>query len=92
MLTRRTSLDHIVINRSGDVQVRVAIIIEEDGEEISRSWHRTSIQRGESARNVLTAVNNHLGRMTPSRSPLTEEDIKFVADIHTEAGRHGAEA
>ena len=42
-LTKRTENDKIEILISGHVQVRTATIIEDDGVEISRSFHRKVI-------------------------------------------------
>lgn len=46
-LTETTKIDLIEITENGHIQVRKATIIEKDGIEISRTYHRNAIPPGE---------------------------------------------
>jgi hypothetical protein len=48
-LTERTEEDRIEIMADGTIQIRTATVIERDGVEISRSYHRHVIQPDEDA-------------------------------------------
>ena len=56
-LTERTEEDKIeIVGQFKSVQVRTATIIERDGEEISRSFHRHVIQPGDGTTNESAEV------------------------------------
>jgi hypothetical protein len=82
-LTERTEEDKIeIVGQFKAVQVRTATIIERDGKEISRSFHRHVIQPGEDTTNesaevqsicaavhtaeVIAAFEAHLAASAPS--------------------------
>lgn len=46
-LTETTKVDLIEITENGHIQVRIATVIEKDGVEISRTYHRNAIPPGE---------------------------------------------
>lgn len=46
-LTETTKVDLIEITENGHIQVRTATVIERDGVEISRTYHRNAIPPGE---------------------------------------------
>lgn len=48
MLTEEKIVDRVEVILSGDVQVREAVIIKRDGEEIARTYHRYVLQPGDS--------------------------------------------
>lgn len=56
-----TKVDQIEITENNDIQVRTATIIERDGEEISRSYHRHVVSQGDDITNedqkVITIAN-----------------------------------
>lgn len=45
-LSKETTIDQITVEASGVVLVREAITIVEDGEQLSKSYHRTSFSPG----------------------------------------------
>lgn len=45
-LSKETTIDQITVEASGVVLVREAITIVEDGEQLSKSYHRTSFAPG----------------------------------------------
>jgi len=46
-LTKETAIDQITITENGIVLYREATTIKEDGEEISKKYHRTSLTPGQ---------------------------------------------
>lgn len=46
-LTEQTVVDKIEVVENGNVQVRTATVIERDGKEISRSFHRHVVAPGD---------------------------------------------
>lgn len=45
-ITKKKSIDQIVVSEDGVVLIREATIIEEDGTELSRKYHRSSFTPG----------------------------------------------
>lgn len=84
MIEKKTILDQIEVTRGGTIQVRIALLMLEDGEEISRAWHRTSIPPGTDPAEQMAAVNVHLQQMNKE----VVEDISLlesiVALVHTQ--------
>jgi hypothetical protein len=81
-LTERTEEDKIEILADGTMQIRTANIIERDGVEISRSYHRHVIQPDED-----TAV--HSPRVKRVTAALWTADVKksFAAAKAARAGK-----
>jgi hypothetical protein len=50
-LTETTKVDQIELTENNTIQVRTATIIERDGEEISRSYHRHVVAPGDDITN-----------------------------------------
>ena len=60
-LTERTEQDKIEILSSGIIQVRTATIIERDGVEISRSFHRHAVAPDDDMTNESDEVKGYAG-------------------------------
>lgn len=57
MLNKKTIIDQIEIARHGSINIRLALIVEDDGIEISKRWHRVSIDPGMDVDAVLNIVD-----------------------------------
>ncbi len=83
MIEKKTILDQIEITRDGTIQVRLAILVLEDEEEISSAWHRTSIPPGTKPADQMAAVNIHLQQMKKETIKDFALVEKVVALVHT---------
>ena len=83
MIEKKTIIDQIEITRDGTIQVRLALLVLEDGEEISSAWHRTSIPPGTDPASQMAAVNTHLQQM--NKSPITDFSLltNIAPVVHT---------
>lgn len=45
-LTKRTVVDQILLDEDANISIRTATVIEEDGVELSRKFHRTTLAPG----------------------------------------------
>ena len=83
MIEKKTILDQIEITRDGTIQVRLALLVLEDGEEISSAWHRTSIPPGADPIKQMAAVNVHLQQM--NKAPVASFSLltDIVPVVHT---------
>lgn len=77
MLEKKTIVDKIEILRDGTIQIRFALLVVEDGAELSCDWHRTAIPPGGDATVQLSAVNDHLRQMNRA----TVEDSSLVDSV-----------
>ena len=82
-MEKKTILDQIEITRDGTIQVRLAILVLEDGEEISSAWHRMSIPPGTNPAEQIALVNTHLQQMKkePLQNAVLIEQVAAV--VHT---------
>jgi hypothetical protein len=83
-LSKKTVIDHIEISRDAAIQVRFALLILEDGEEISSAWHRTSIPPGTDPMQQMAAVNAHLKQMNKDTVKDTSLLEQVCALVHTQ--------
>lgn len=60
MIEKKTVIDQIEITRNGTIQVRFALLVLDDGEEISSRWHRTAIEPGADVVAQLNAVDSDI--------------------------------
>lgn len=81
MIERKTTLEQPEPHRSGVLGVKIAILMVEDGVEIDRKWHRTSIPVDVDPQAQMDAVNEHLVSM--GLPALPQADIDFVVACHT---------
>lgn len=70
-IQRKTVIDQIEINRSGAYQIRLALFIEDDGEEDqdTRKWHRTLVWNSGQVYEQMAAVNASLVQMKAAPLP-----------------------
>src|SRR5262245_38688239 len=55
-LSKRTIIDQIEVTEGGTLQIRFALLVEEDGNELSRAYHRTTVEPGQDLDTTLAAV------------------------------------
>ena len=58
-LTERTEQDKVEVLSSGVIQVRTATVIERDGGEISRTYHRHAVAPGDDLTNESDVVKGY---------------------------------
>lgn len=76
MIGKQTVLNQIEITSSGVVQIRLGLLLVEDGKEIDCKWHRSMIEPGGDIDAQMNAVNADLERM--GRLPVGTEDIARI--------------
>lgn len=85
MITKKTVVDQIEILRSGPIQVRLGLLLLEEGKEVDCKWHRTSIEPGIDVDLQMASVNAHLIQL--GKAQVEIEDLSrikaIVALIHT---------
>lgn len=81
MIEKKTIVDKIEIARDGTMQIRLGLLIVEDGVELDCKWHRTAVEPGVSVDNQMELCNAHLISM--GRSPADTSEIKKIKDIST---------
>lgn len=85
MIEKRTVVDQIEVTRSQYVQLRIGLLIVDDGVEVDCKWHRTAIEPGGDVDRQMAVVNAHLKGM--GKVPVGAEDIarvrQVVAAVHT---------
>lgn len=79
MITRKTVVDQIEVNRDNRVYVRFGVLLLEDGVEVECKWHRTVIEPGTDPDLQIRLVNAHLKSM--SRAPVDEAGLGRLRDI-----------
>jgi hypothetical protein len=84
MIERKSIVDQIEIPSGGGVQVRIALMLVEDGKVLSSKWHRTLIPAEISAAEQLAYVNGHLSFM--GEAQLSSMDMQRVGLFHKLAG------
>lgn len=83
MLEKKTVIDQIELTRHGTTQVRFAVLILDDGVEISRRWHRTAVDFFGDVQDQLDRVNTHLVEMNEAVVEQPEiDDLKGYVDLH----------
>lgn len=83
MIERKTVLDQPEPNvQSGVLGVKIAFLLVDDGKELDRKWHRTSIPVDVDPVQQMAAVNAHLAIMEPPMPPVSQPEIDFVIQCH----------
>ena len=82
MIYRKTVLDQPELNRSGLLQIRIALLLVEDDVELSCAWHRTALELDTDVQQQMDFVNAHLAVMEPPMPPLPQGDIDFIKACH----------
>lgn len=80
-IAKKTVIDQIEINRSGAYQIRMALVIDEDGSESDLKWHRTLVWNSGQVDATFSAVNAHLATM--NQRPVPPAAIARVRAIIT---------
>lgn len=84
MIERKTVLDQPEPNcQTGVLGVKIAFLLVEDGKELDRKWHRTSIPVDVDPAQQMAAVNAHLAIMDPPMPQVSQVDIDFVVSCHS---------
>ena len=84
MIERKTVLEQPEPNcQTGVLGVKLAFLLVEDGKELDRKWHRTSIPVDVDPAQQMAAVNVHLTTMDPPMPQVSQADIDFVVQCHT---------
>ena len=85
MIEKKTVVDQIEITRSGHIQIRLGLLLVEDGKEIDCKWHRTVVSPGGDVDAQIAAVNTHLQSMgRPSVDPNKSGLIRSITQlVHT---------
>lgn len=79
MIVKKTVVDQIEVTRAGNIQIRFALLLLEDGKELDSKWHRTAIEPGGDVDAQLAAVNEHLVQM--GKAPVELADVARVKAI-----------
>lgn len=79
-IERKTVVDQIEITRSGEMRVRIGLLLVEDGVEIDCRWHRTVVPPEVSPDEQFASVNSHLESM--GKEPVSAADIEQVTEYH----------
>lgn len=82
MIYRKTVLDQPELNRSGLLQIRLALLLIEDDKEFFCGWHRTALELDTDAQQQMDFVNVQLVNMDPPQEPLAQEEIDFIKACH----------
>ena len=82
MIERKTVLDQPELHRSGLLQIRMALLLVEDGVEISCKWHRTAIDLDGDVQVQMDFVNADLASKEPPMPPLSQDEIDFIKACH----------
>lgn len=62
-ILRKTVIDQLEWQRGGGFGLRFALLIDEDGEDVEKRWHRTFVWNSDEVEPTLAAVNADLARM-----------------------------
>lgn len=63
MITKQSTINQIEITEGATVQFRIALEVVENEEVLSRTWHRSAIEKGGDVDAQMAAVNAHLASM-----------------------------
>lgn len=74
-MQKQTIVDQIEVQRDGTLHIRLACLIMDGEEVLSRHYHRTALAPGGNLKEQMAAVNAHLAQM------------KFAAVSDDEIGR-----
>lgn len=83
---KKTIIDQIEILQSGFIHIRFALLVlDDDGSELARQWHRTVIEPGGDVDAQIGLVNSHLSAM--GKMPVEPDRISelkaICALVHT---------
>lgn len=78
-MEKRTILSSIEISQEGQIQIRIGLLLVEDGVEMDCKWHRTIIEAGSDIDAQFALVNQHLSEM--GRAAVSIEEIQRVKAV-----------
>lgn len=78
-IERRTVIDQIELTRSGLIQIRLGLLLVENGNELDCRFHRAVIPFDGDVETQMAAVNEHLDMMGVDR--VSEPDIQRIEAI-----------
>lgn len=76
MIERKSVIDQIEVTRTGGVQVRIAKLLVDDGEELKCEWHRVALPPDANVEATMAAVNQHL--VTMGEAPLAASALDVL--------------
>lgn len=82
MSERKSVLEQPEINRSGVLQIKIALLLVDGETESLYSWHRTAIPLDGDVQTQMDFVNAHLALMEPPLPPVSQQDIDRVKECH----------
>lgn len=77
MITRQTVVDQVELTRHGVLNVRLGLLMVEEGKEIDCKWHRTSVPIDGDVAQQMGFVNEHLELMGVQK--VSDEDVARIA-------------
>lgn len=85
MIEKKTVIDQIEITRDHVLQIRLGLLLIEDGKEIDCKWHRTAVPPGGDIDAQLALVDDHLASMNKARLDNSRiPELKAIAQlVHT---------
>lgn len=82
MIERKTVLDQAEMSRDGVLGVKLCFLLVEDGVEIDKKLHRTTIPLNVDPVQQMLYVNAHIASMEPPMPPVSQSDIDFIVQCH----------
>jgi len=79
MITKQTVVDQLELTRAGTLQVRIGLLLIEDGKEIDCKWHRTVITPGADVDAQMALVNANLDQM--DRAPVDATGVARIKQV-----------
>jgi hypothetical protein len=79
MLTKQTVVDQLELTRHNTLQVRIGLILLENGKEVSCAWHRTVIEPSTNIDAQMAAVNANLSQM--GKDPVDAAGITRIKEV-----------
>jgi hypothetical protein len=85
-IVRNTVLNQVEITEGGTVQVRLALVLEENGMVLHRRWHRVAIPLDIDVAAQMAEVSRDLESM--GEWPVSEADVARIAEYHALSKKH----
>lgn len=83
MIEKKTTVNQIEV-QDASLHVRFALLLVEDGAELQRKWHRTSVEQGGDIDAQIAAVNEHLAQMGYGAVP--DEGVARIKAVASAVG------
>lgn len=82
MIQRKVVLEQPELHRSGLLQIKLAVLLIENDQEIDCKWHRTAIPLDGNAQLQMDAVNAHLTSEEMGLPAVSQADIDKIKEAH----------